>query len=134
MNVRKLLAPFCLGLALALVGCGQDRLPVHTTVHLMDDPVMLQAVLTRCNQSGDLRDAECRNAREAVDRLAEERPAEAQQKEALAQAEFERAREELRQRAERDRQRQAALQRVDPYTMPLVSDAPMDAAPQAQTR
>jgi len=81
---------------LALVACSQ-QLPPRSPSALMSDPAVLQGVLFRCNQlqNAALRDAECRNAREA-----------------------------RRARDERERQRQEAQpnDQVDPYTMPLVPE------------
>ena len=87
----------------------------------MQDREVLDAVLLRCNSLGNAakHDKECLNAREAVERLADE-----EQKKAapVAQEEFERAREERRARDERERRNREAAQRVDPYSMPLVKD------------
>jgi hypothetical protein len=124
---------FSVAIALvAIAGCAEEHLPPRSTVELMDDPVGLQAVLARCNQSGNVYDdVECRHAREAVERLEAAQSTERlKQKQADAQSEFERAREERRLRDERERQREEAKQKVDPYTMPLVRD-PMSAPPQS---
>lgn len=96
----------------------------------MQDDAVLQAVVARCSELGTAatRDAECLNAREAVDRLAVEKQAidEAARK-SIEEQEFERAREEHRARDEAERRRNEAQQRVDPYTMPLVKDPDPDA-------
>jgi len=108
---------------LVLAACGRDELPPRSTVELMDDPIMLQAVLGRCNQGDTLHDRECRNAREAVERLEADQSVElVKRKEAQTQSDFERAREQRRQREELELRRQEARQSVDPYTMPLVQD------------
>lgn len=132
MSIREpRVAALCVAIALVAIGCAKERLPPRTTVELMDDPVVLQAVLGRCNQSGDLYDVECRHAREAVERLEGQQPVELlKRKQATAQSEFERAREERRQRDELERRREEAKQKVDPYTMPLVKD-PMNPPPQS---
>lgn len=124
-------AAVCVAIALAAIaGCAKEQLPPRTPLELMDDPVVLQAVLARCNESGDLRDPECSNAREAVERLEGEQSVELRkQKQAAAQSEFERARAARREREALERRRQEAEQKVDPYTMPLVKD-PMSPAPQ----
>lgn len=112
---------------LVLAACGRDELPARTTLQLMDDQVVLQAVLNRCNELGLVHDQECRNAREAVERLeAQQAPEVREQKQAEVQSEFERAREQRRQREELERRRREASQQVDPYTMPLVE--PMQGA------
>jgi hypothetical protein len=119
---------FCLvGLACLhalLFGCSKE-LPPRTAIELMNDREVLEAVLVRCNSLGSeaTRDRECRNAREAADRLAEQEAEE--QKATIApatQAEFERARAERRAKDERERRRREAEQHVDPYNMPLVKD------------
>lgn len=133
MRVRELkVAVACVVVAL-LAACAEERLPPRTTVELMDDPVALQAVLARCNASGNLQDVECRHAREAVERLEGEQSVEAvKQKQAAAESEFERAREARRQREEVERRREEAQQKVDPYTMPLIKD-PMNPPAQPST-
>jgi hypothetical protein len=113
---------------LALGACAKQELPPRSAVELMDDPVLLQVVLDRCNQSASVRDRECSNAREAVERLAAgESEQVRQQKQAAVQAEFEKAREERRRREALERHRQETQQAVDPYTMPLVKEP--DTAP-----
>jgi hypothetical protein len=117
--------------ALLLGACSQD-LPPRSALELMRDPAVRDAVLLRCNQlqGSALRDAECRNVREAVDRLA----AEAQQSEPeqVKQTDhsFEKAREARRAREEQERSlREASEKPVDPYTMPLVPEQPPAPAP-----
>ncbi len=120
-----------------LVGGCSSELPPRTTLQLMRDPTVLQGVLLRCYQlqNAALRDAECRNAREAVERLAAE---EGEQDEAAAvQEEFEKARDARRARDENERRRQEAAQekkKVDPYTMPLVPAQPTDPVPAASVK
>lgn len=116
-----------------IAGCSQE-LPPRSTTALMDDPAVLQAVLFRCNQlqGAALSDAECRNAREAVDRLAAQEGSGKQDREqAEAAARFEKAREARRAREERERrQREEQLQQQpDPYTLPLVPEQPDAAGP-----
>lgn len=112
---------------LVVAACGRDELPARTTLQLMDDQVVLQAVLNRCNDLGLVHDQECRNAREAVERLeAQQAPEVREQKQAEVESDFERAREQRRQREELERRRREASQQVDPYTMPLVE--PMQGA------
>jgi len=115
-----------------LAACSQ-QLPPRSISTLVSDPAVLQGVLFRCNQlqNAALRDPECRNAREAVDRLAaEEMITQPDEKQAAVDAGFEKAREARRARDERERQRQEvqAPRQDDPYTMPLVPaqpDAPL---------
>lgn len=93
----------------------------------MEEPAVLQGVLHRCNllQGAALRDPECRNAREAVERMAAEEQTGAT---AAAEKEFEKARAARRARDERERQQREAREKVDPYTLPLVTD-PAPASP-----
>lgn len=111
-----------------LAACSQ-QLPPRSISTLVDDPTVLQGVLFRCNQlqNAALRDPECRNAREAVDRLAADEGIEQQdEKQAAADAGFEKAREARRARDEREHKQQEAQApgHVDPYTMPLVPAQP----------
>ncbi len=113
-----------------LIGACSGELPPRTTLQLMRDPAVLQGVLLRCNQlqNAALRDAECRNAREAVERLAAEEDEKDQA--AAVDEEFEKAREARRARDEGERRRQeAAQEKVDPYTMPLVPEQPTTSVP-----
>jgi hypothetical protein len=117
-----------------LSACSQE-LPPRTTLELMADPAVRDAVLLRCNQLQEraLRDAECRNVREAVDRLAaEEHEKQAEDTKQDAEQSFEKARDALRARDERERSRQEASEKpvdVDPYTMPLVPEQPTGTIP-----
>ncbi len=119
------------GALLALVvlsSCGRDEGPrARSTLQLMEDPVVLQMVLNRCNEAGAVHDEECRNARDAVERLERDQPAEVrQQKQAQTESSFEQAREKRRQREELERRKREATEKFDPYTMPLIE--PMQGA------
>lgn len=92
---------------------------------LMEDRVTLDGVLMKCNQSLSKAraDADCQNARVAVERLADQNePA----KEAKRRAEFERSRDELRAAQDKQRQAEEAKAAVDAYHLPLV---PVEPAP-----
>ncbi|HZF25381.1 MAG TPA: EexN family lipoprotein [Steroidobacteraceae bacterium] len=111
-----------LALIAALFGAGcTQKLPARTALELMGDPQVLEAVIQRCNdlQSAALEDKECRNAREATRRLEAQQPP---ANKASADAQFERAREARRARDEFERRRREALEKIDPYTMPLAPD------------
>ncbi len=116
-----------------LLGACSNELPPRSTLDLMIDSAVRDAVLLRCNQlqGAALRDAECRNVREAVDRLAadaEQQPEQVQQ----TTESFEKAREARRARDERERRRREASDKpVDPYTMPLVPEQPTGSVPDA---
>jgi type IV secretory pathway VirB10-like protein len=96
---------------------------------LMEDRVMLDGVLMKCNQNASRArtDENCVNARIAIERLASQsEPAE----EAKRAAEFERSREQLRMAQEKQRQEEAAKNpKVDAYHLPLVPVEPTPPPP-----
>jgi hypothetical protein len=100
-----------------------------TVTELMEDRVTLDGVLMKCNQntSKARTDADCLNARIAIDRLASQsEPAE----EAKRTEEFERSREQLRLSQEKQRQeKEAKNPKVDAYHLPLVPVEPTPPAP-----
>src|SRR5580658_131928 len=112
--------------ALGLAACSPP--PVHhlSVDDLLEDRVMLDGILLKCDQdSGKTRNqADCENARIAVERLAaQQAPAE----EAKRREEFERTREKLRLAEEKQRD-QAAKPKLDGYSLPVV---PVDPPPPA---
>ena len=110
----------CCAAVLVLAGCNSAPLPARTAEELMEDPVMLDGVLMKCNgaSSSEVRaSAECRNARIAVERLARQRE---KDEVAKRQAAFERNRERLRLQQEALQRQQEEAKRVDPYKLPLV--------------
>jgi hypothetical protein len=127
-------ALFVIGSIVLLSACSQE-LPPRTAIELMADPAVREAVLLRCSQlqRAALRDAECRNVREAVERLAaEEQESQTEQAQQEVNESFEKAREARRAREERERlRRQAEENPVDPYTMPLVPEQPTASIPAA---
>ena len=95
-----------------------------TVTDLMEDRVMLDGVLMKCSQnpSKARTDADCLNARTAIDRLASQNEA---AEEAKRTEEFERSREQLRLAQEKQRQDEAAKTKpVDAYHLPLVPVEP----------
>jgi hypothetical protein len=102
-----------------------------TVTDLMEDRVVLDGVLMKCNQnpSKARTDADCLNARIAIDRLAASRtdPAEEQKR----TEEFERSREQLRSTQEKLRREQEAKTKVDAYHLPLVPVEPPSPPPPA---
>jgi hypothetical protein len=103
---------------LAVAGCAPKRIPPMTVQDLMEDRVTLDGVLLKCNEHPDKRnDADCLNARVAIERLAKDvDPAE----ESRRQAEFELSREKLRVAQEKVREDREAKTKVDAYNLPLV--------------
>jgi hypothetical protein len=120
-NILNQIFPFgvlTIGL-LAAGGCEPKRIPPMTVADLMEDRVTLDGVLLKCNQNPAKarNDADCLNARIAIERLATDvDPSEA----AKRNAEFERSREQLRQAQERARAAEESKAKVDPYNLPVV--------------
>jgi hypothetical protein len=99
-----------------------------TVNDLMEDRVILDGVLMKCNQnqSKARSDVECLNARIAIDRLASRSdPAQ----EAKRMEEFERSREQLRSTQEKQRREREARSKVDVYSLPLVPVEPTPPQP-----
>jgi hypothetical protein len=119
----------CLGAAvLGGAGCAPKRAPPLTVTDLIEDRVMLDGVLLKCNQNPERarNSSDCMNARVAVERLAQDvDPTE----EAKRNAEFERSREKLRLAQEKLRQEQEEKTKFDAYSLPVVPVSPVDSAP-----
>ncbi len=90
---------------------------------LMEDRVTLDGVLMKCNQNQAKAhtDADCLNARIAIERLASQSEP---NEEAKRAEEFERNREKLRTAQDKLRQAQEAQTKVDAYHLPLVPVEP----------
>jgi hypothetical protein len=125
ISIKSFFAYGGLGAAiLASAACSPRPIPPTTVTDLMEDRVMLDGVLMKCNQNASKArtDENCVNARIAIERLASQsEPAE----EAKRAAEFERSREQLRMAQEKQRQEEAAKNpKVDAYHLPLVPVEP----------
>jgi uncharacterized protein YaiL (DUF2058 family) len=109
----------------ATVACSPRRIPAMTVSDLMEDRVTLDGVLMKCNQNPSKAhsDADCLNARIAIDRLASQNEPAEEAKRAVA---FERSREQLRLTQEKTRREQESKAQVDAYHLPLV---PVDSTP-----
>jgi hypothetical protein len=124
-SIKSIVACGCLAaVVVATAGCSPRRIPPVTVTDLMEDRVALDGVLLKCN--GDpvkaRNDADCQNARIAVERLASRvDPAE----EAKRTEDFERSREQLRVTEDRKRQEQESKVKVDAYHLPLVPVEPV---------
>jgi hypothetical protein len=107
---------------LAVMGCAPRRIPPVTVEDLMEDRVTLDGILMKCDQdpSKVRNPSDCENARIAIERLASQQVDPDVEKK--RQAEFEKAREQLRVVQDRLRQAQEAKTKVDPYTLPVVPD------------
>jgi uncharacterized protein YaiL (DUF2058 family) len=124
-SIKSIVVAGCLGAAvLATAACSPRPVPPTTVTDLMEDRVSLDGVLMKCNQneSKARTDADCVNARIAVERLASRSDAAEEAKHA---AEFERSRDKLRLSQERQRQEEEAkIPKVDAYHLPLVPVEP----------
>ncbi len=113
---------------LAVSGCAPRRIPPLTVEDLMEDRVTLDGILLKCDQDPTKvrNPSDCENARIANERLATQRvDPEAEKR---RQADFEKAREQLRLAQDKLRQEQEAKTKVDAYSLPLVPVDPAAAA------
>ena len=106
--------------------CAPRRIPPMTVEDLMEDRVTLDGILMKCNQNpSKVRNpSDCENARIAIERLASLKVDPEVEKK--RQAEFEKAREQLRLTQDKLRQEQEAKTKVDAYSLPVV---PVESAP-----
>ena len=129
-SIKSVVIAGCLGTAvLATAACSPPPVPPMTVTDLMEDRVSLDGVLMKCNQneSKARTDADCVNARIAVERLGSQRDA---AEEAKRAAEFEHSREQLRSAQEKRRQEEEAKNpKVDAYHLPLVPVEPQPPPP-----
>jgi hypothetical protein len=112
-----------------VLGCTPRRIPPLTVDDLMEDRVTLDGVLLKCDQDPTKvrNPSDCENARIANERLAAQRVDPEVEK--RRQADFEKAREQLRLAQEKLRQEQEAKTKVDAYSLPVV---PVDPAASAK--
>jgi hypothetical protein len=120
-----------IGLACALIGlaaCSRPRSTHPSVSDLMDDRVMRDGILLKCNRNtgGIDLEVDCRNARVAIERIAAEKE---QAETALREAQFERRREKLRLAQDEQRQAQEVAKQVDPYSLPVVPVSPTAQTP-----
>ena len=112
--------------AVAAGACSHEKPKAAlSTVTLVNDPLALDRVVTLCNQrpTTSVDDAQCRNARAAVERLAQG-DTDGKSRQRQAQLDFERERETLRARAEVLRQDSGQREATDPYALPFVPPEP----------
>ena len=123
LKLHLLAASLCCAAAVLLSGCEDPPLQPLTVDQLVEDPVMLDGVLMKCNGTSNTQrpGIECKNARIAADRIASGRES---IELAKREAAFERSRERLRQQQDMERRQQEEANKVDPYKMPLVPPAP----------
>ena len=121
-SIKFIIAGGCLAAVIALTGaCSPHRTPPMSVSDLMEDRVVLDGVLMKCNRNPAMarNDADCLNARIAIERLAAQNDNEPA-REAKRQEEFERTREQLRLQQEKQRQEREAKTKVDVYQLPVV--------------
>jgi len=123
--IKPIIACGCLSaVILSMAACSPKRIPPMTVSDLMEDRVALDGVLMKCNQNPAKArsDADCLNARIAIDRLAvKDDPA----AEAKRTEDFERSREQLRLSQEKQRQEQEAkTPKLDAYHLPVIPVEP----------
>jgi hypothetical protein len=113
---------------LAVLGCAPRRIPPVTVEELMEDRVTLDGILLKCDQDPTKvrNPSDCESARIANERLATQRVDPEVEK--RRQADFEKAREQLRLTQDKLRQEQEAKTKVDAYTLPVVPVDPTAAA------
>jgi hypothetical protein len=117
---RKIVRMSLLGLVLvAAAACSPRRVPPVTVDDLMEDRVVLDGLLMKCNNNPEMArtSVDCANARTAVERLAEEHEA---TDVAKREAEFEHSREQLRQLQDKQRAAQESAAKVDAYHLPVL--------------
>src|SRR3984957_19157040 len=104
ISIKSIIACGCLAAVIAATAaCSPRPFPPTTITDLMEDRVMLDGVLMKCNQnpSKARSDSDCANARIAIERLASQNePAE----EAKRAEEVERSREQRRPAQEKQRE------------------------------
>jgi hypothetical protein len=124
ISIKSMAAGACLTAVVLLTSaCSPRRIPPLTVSDLMEDRVLLDGVLMKCNRDpGKARsNSDCMNARIAIERLASKvDPAE----EAKRVEDFERSREQLRVSEDRKRQEQESKTKVDAYHLPVIPVEP----------
>jgi hypothetical protein len=125
MSIKSMVVCVCLVAVTVLgTGCSPRRIPPMTVADLMEDRVLLDGVIMKCNREpGKARsNSDCLNARIAIERLAARvDPAQ----EAKRNEDFERSREQLRVLQEKQRQEQEAKNpKVDAYHLPVIPVEP----------
>jgi hypothetical protein len=132
-SIKSIIVRGCLTAAIVCAAaCSRHHTSPMSVSDLMDDRVTLDGVLMKCNRNPSLAhtDADCVNARIAIERLASQNePA----LEAKHQEDFERSREQLRLLQDKQRQQREAKSKVDVYHLPLVPVEPTPAPKNPQS-
>ncbi|MDJ0749755.1 MAG: EexN family lipoprotein [Woeseiaceae bacterium] len=106
--MTKRLTSLLIGLGL-LAGCGQTEPPPRTVTEFLENPILLEAAMVRCNKdrAGNKYNEECINAREAVKRI-QAKEEEARRHELEARSEAKRRALRRTQEAQAEARRRAA--------------------------
>ena len=106
--MAKRLTSLLIGLGL-LAGCGESEPPPRTVTEFLENPILLEAAMVRCNQdrSGNKYNQECINAREAVKRI-QAKEEEARRRELEERSEAKRRALRRTQEAQAEARRRAA--------------------------
>ena len=136
ISIKSMIAGGCLvAVAMLCIACSPRRIPPLTVSDLMEDRVLLDGVLMKCNRdiAKSRSNSDCLNARIAIERLAARSdPAQ----DAKRAEDFERSREQLRALQEKQRHEQEAkTPKVDAYHLPVipVNPTPPPKDPQSPT-
>ena len=136
ISIKSMIACGCIAaVAMLTAACEPRRIPPMTVSDLMEDRVLLDGVLMKCNREpGKARsNSDCVNARIAIERLATRVDPAADAKRV---EDFEKSREQLRMLQDKQRQEQEAKNpKVDAYHLPVipVESAPRPKDPQSPT-
>jgi hypothetical protein len=126
ISIKSMIACGCLvAVAVLTAACSPRRIPPMTITDLMEDRVLLDGLLMKCNRDpGTRSSSDCTNARIASERLAARTDPAVEAKRA---ADFEKSREQLRALQDKQRQEQEAKKpKVDVYNLPVI---PVEPAP-----
>jgi hypothetical protein len=134
ISIKSIIACGCLA-AVVLLGaaCSPRRIPPMTVADLMEDRVLLDGVLMKCNRDPAKARAssDCLNARIAIERLAAHVDPAA---EAKRVEDFEKSREQLRALQDKQRQEQEAkTPKIDAYHLPVIPVEPVPAPKDLQS-
>jgi hypothetical protein len=125
ISLKSMICFGCLtGAMLCTAACSPRRIPAMTVADLMEDRVLLDGVLMKCNSdpAKARSSSDCLNARIAIERLAARvDPAE----QAKRAEEFERSREQLRLSEEKKREEQQSKSKIDAYHLPVIPEQPL---------
>jgi hypothetical protein len=133
--IKSVIACGCLATMAVLSACSPRRIPPMSVSDLMEDRVLLDGVLMKCNRdpATSRSNADCLNARIAIERLATRVDPAVEAKRA---EDFEKSREQLRALQDKKRQEQEAKNpKMDAYHLPVipVEPAPLPNDPQSPT-